>query len=528
MTAYASPLPVYPLKAVVVCNSDVPWSRSTSEYWAAEHGVDAFYIDIPFGTNVVNAAASSTSSTYIRPTNQDIYNDLIAPVASAAEAHGARAIFMGPATPIRVRWFSPFASGGFTQDLLPPLMSNVRGLKMVLDEGLSPLPNLVLRSEFLWYGISGGPVNLGYRYGAVPRGDTQKYGLMTGGSLDVGRGPQILIRSMRGRFGFPAGHIAATVPAASRASILYSANITLTGRIGKPVIHSDGAVTASYMGNETEAGTIAIVDGCIANEGSIATHKDKPVYVGISYRLSGMSDSSCIAAVDMLRRAGFTDVRYFTRNIVNTVNMEIYTPVAGREFAYSSVPTEGGRDCFMQFGYALHNQRPGSTTVESDGVSGVDIDNLFVYQSGAVAYSGTSQALRHPMRATKQLAGGGWGVLDEPGMRTSPHSLVYAMLHGYSLAEAVEVTALTPFTFHCTIGDPLYAPFRNQPYPTNEWWAPEGTAVGAFAPAEQPLDLTAPLLDWPTTPPHDNNPPTLQYNKRSDRFRDYRGKGRRW
>jgi hypothetical protein len=59
-------------------------------------------------------------------------------------------------------------------------------------------------------------------------------------------------------------------------------------------------------------------------------------------------------------------------------------------------------------------------------------------------------------------------------------------------------------------GDPLHRPFHFDP-------APSVPLFGGGDPTPPPF-----------IPPYDNNPPTLQYNKRSDRFRDYRGKGRRW
>jgi hypothetical protein len=250
----------------------------------------------------------------------------------------------------------------------------------------------------------------------------------------------------------------------------------LPARIGKPVFRA-GTVALAAQGDETQARTRDMIDAAIANEGTISTHAAKPVWVGVSWRISSMRDVEDMAAVDMFKRAGFTNVNYFHRHVPSTTERDQYVP--SPNFLYNDIPSNPGNDCWMYFGHGLHNQEYGNSVPDSSGISGQQLDALFNWQSGALTFGGTSFPVHHVIRCQAAATGvGGVACQFEPGYRADPHSTLFALLNGQSVVEAVcYVSEIGGPAVVC--GDPLYRPFKDETNPGNiEWWPRSGATPG--------------------------------------------------
>jgi len=500
---------LYPLKVLVVCNQDIGWSKDLAEYWADEHDLQTVqYIELPMGTDCVNASVAS-GSWFRRPTMQAICDELLLPIGAAANAMDANAVFMGPATPPFLR--ADDVSGSLN-GALAPLMQLIRGLHRVMTDGI-PAPTNAVSSGFWWeYGWpAGNPFR--FPYGGGLYGDTQDNTLQPAyGLFGTAAGRPARIRTRRGHLGYTEAENAQRIDLPEMVRMV--SDPVLFGRIGTYAWQRDPTV-AAFMGNETEERTEAIIDMAVANIGTISDHKDKPVWIGVHNRTSFMTAELCLACVEMLERAGFTDVNILTRGLSSTAIQIMQDYGWSADMLYTGL-TEGN-DCFMHFGYALTNGRPGDTANK-----GTAYDNLFDFLPGALSIGFTSQMIFHGLRASRLGGVGGWGSRHEPGAQEHVSESLYALLHGATLSELAVITdrfgTASQKAGGLVVGDPLYAPFGNELNEGRiEWWAPGGVGPDEVALLpDDPTDPTDPLpggTSWQFTGAI--NAPGIRYRSRS-------------
>jgi hypothetical protein len=481
-----------PMRALIVCNSDVPWGAEFMPYWTFYHGVQCETISFPFGTSCLDSTKGWQAGTYRPGSREAFYNDLIRPVQEAAESFGANAVFMGPGTPMYVEL--PDRENVNRVISLPPIFGVVHGIVRLVERFGYPLPsvygpylafddsatlpdygfvregglNTAITNTYKYYG--------GTRWSGNPEEYQQNYGTF----VNSCSGWPGLPRQYKGKLGFAEQDLpTAGLSAFKRA---FFADPMLVGRFGRPVFHRQAASARAYVGDENPIDTLTIARNSIANSQDIAYHSDKPIWVGVSERNGGMTDLMCAAAVDVLRRAGFSNINFFTRTInsIRRPQLEECIKLSDRRFTYSQIPSKSGNDCFLYVGYALHNEVPGedgrlSSTGVPLTVQGVHVDKLFNWLPGSLTFAGTSFPARHVMRNLKQGGSGGISCEYEPGFRDQPQSLVYNLLKGCSLAETQALTNCPIGGVSFPVGDPLYAPFRHERGENENWYPPAGT-----------------------------------------------------
>lgn len=280
------------------------------------------------------------------------------------------------------------------------------------------------------------------------------------------------------------------------------------GRVGKCISHFRGSSVREYQGDETESETLSIIDRGTAQEADIDTHKDKPCWVGV-YRRGAIPNSfdRNLAILDMLRRAGFTNVKYYYRGGVPSANATTaaeYAPFEGREFDWEDIPALGPIDCFMHLGHASTNLSNGAVS-DSSGITGVAMDALFDYLPGGFAYHATSFPVFDAFRALKTGGQGGPGdnTSSHAGPTVGPSAFLYGLLQGMSMAHAQVITNPGGASVH---GDPLFRPFKDEANTEEvEWWPPPGFTSTDEASLEP---LPDPPSNWPPeVPPMTPIPP---------------------
>lgn len=468
------------MKAIVICNTDAPWAAEMMPWWfglrRAGHHCKVF--NFPFGAQCLKWDGGNNAGTYYPGSMELFYENLLKPAAEMAREYGAQGIFMGPGTPMYVSL--PNRGGTNSVISLPPIFACAHGIVRLREMGL-PLPRvwgptLVFDDRFrlpdgtevqeggLWcyagnqYKFYGGARSVG-----GPQEFQQTYGDMP----QISSGWPGLPRLYKGRLGFTEETLRQTPWIGPYRAALY-ADLMHVGRFGRPVFHRQALSARQYVGDETVMSATEILRGSLANERDINFHRNKPIWVGVSNRNAGMTDMMCAAAVDVARRAGFTNVRYFTRSTPNRPVLDRgYAPVSQRAFAYSQIPQQQGYPCWLYLGYALHNEVPGSgNAVNSEGtllaVQGTDIDRLFRFLPGSLVFAGTSFPARHVMRNLRDHGSGGVSCEYEPGFRAQPQTLLYNLLHGANLCETLALTNENQGDVSFAVGDPLYAPFRHE------------------------------------------------------------------
>lgn len=497
---------IEPLRAVIICNADVPWSGEMAPWWASLRGygmrhanrmgggpgIVVTLLKFPFGTSCLSAASGSSGGTYVPPSNQYFYDNLIKPASELAREFNAGAIFMGPATPMYVTL--PARSNNTPQTIsLPPIFATAHAQVRMVDELGCPLPRVFgptlsfddiidlpeLGGTFIEPGLFCYASNMAKYYDTRTAGNSDEfqgqYGQMLNNSSTGWPG---LPRIYKGLLGRRTEDMERTFGSILRKTL--DGEPLLVGRIGRPVFHRQALTARQYMGDETPSACTTVLRGALANELDIAGHRDKPLWFGISQRNTGMTDQTCMAAVDIARRAGFTNVNYFTRTIANPAIQAAYAPISGRAFTYAQIPAQQTRDCFLYFGYALHNEVPGrSNETNSNGdllaVQGTDVDRLFNFLPGSLSFAGTSFPARHVMRCLRGGGAGGISCEFEPGFRAQPQTLLYNLLKGCTLAETLALTNEFLGDVPFPVGDPLYAPFRYEQGIDEDWYAAVGT-----------------------------------------------------
>lgn len=498
MTNMATLRSVEPLRALIICNADVPWSAEMAPWWASlrlyagkRAGIVAQTFNFPFGTACLSASSGSNGGTYFPPSNQYWYDNLLKPASEMARAMNANAIFMGPGTPMYISL--PSRSTNAPQVIsLPPLFASAHGIVKMVDDIGYPLPRVFgpnlafdVQADLPDIGtvIEGGLTcefsNQWKYYDVRTAGNSSEFQQIYGQMRQVSSGWPGLTRIYKGLLGRKTEDMEVTFASIFRKT-LFSEPL-LVGRIGRPVFHRQALTARQYIGDETMPGTVAVLRGALANERDIETHRNKPIWVGISNRNTGMTDMMCAATVDVARRAGFTNINYFTRSIANSDIIAAYAPNSGRAFTYSQIPSlTTPRDCFLYFGYALHNEVPGrDNETNSNGdllaVQGTDIDRLFNFLPGSLTFAGTSFPARHVMRCLKGGGAGGMSCEYEPGFRVQPQTLLYNLLKGCSLAECFALTNDMLGGVSFPVGDPMYAPFRYEQGIGEDWYPATGT-----------------------------------------------------
>lgn len=481
-----------PIKPLVICNSDVPWSEEIMPYWTWGHGIGCETISFPFGSACLDSTKDWRAGTYMPGSREAFYNDLIRPVQEAAEAYGANAVFMGPGTPLYVQL--PDRSNVNRVIPLPPVFATLHGTVRLVERYGYPPPSAY--GPYLAFddavtlpgfgfvregGLSSAVTNVFKYYGGNRwTGGPDEYQARYGTFDNSCSGWPGMPRKYKGRFGYREQDLpTAGLSVFKRA---YFADPMLIGRFGKPVFHRQAASARAYVGDETPEATVDLASRSIANSRSIAFHSDKPVWVGVSERNGGMTDLMCASAVDVLRRAGFSNINFFTRTInsIRRPQLERCIRVSDRKFSYGQIPSKPGNDCFLYVGYALHNEIPGEDgRLSSKGVplsvQGVHVDKLFNWLPGSLTFAGTSFPARHVMRNLKGGGSGGISCEYEPGFRDQPQTLVYNLLKGCSLVEAYALTNAVMGGAPFPVGDPLYAPFRDEKGEGENWYPPAGT-----------------------------------------------------
>lgn len=481
---------ISPMKIVVVCNSDVPWGKEIMPWWAGYHDVFATVVEFPFGTDCLDHTRNIRWASYDPGSRENFYNRFIRPVQAIARDVGAHGVFMGPGTPMQVRL--PDSSGTMRYISLPAALACIHGFVRLVENFGYPLPSVYgpwLRFDdaamLPELGFVREPnlvmtVNNSFKYygGQRVQGNQQEYQSHYGAFVPPVTGWPGLVRLYKGQLGFVEEELETFSPIRKA---LY-AEPMLVGRFGKPVFHSQSSPQMrAFVGDETLEDAIKIFNGSLTQQKDIAGHRDQPIWIGVSNRNAGMTDLMCAAAIDVARRAGFTNINFFTRSINSITRSELEKCIRlqDRVFTFSQVPQQPTRDCFLYLGYGLHNEVPGrydeqNSAGELRAIQGAHIDRLFHYLPGSLVFAGTSFPCRHVARNLKDGGAGGISCEYEPGFRAQPATLLYNLLKGCRLAEAHALTNELIGSVSFPVGDPIYAPFKHESGEGENWYATMG------------------------------------------------------
>jgi hypothetical protein len=468
---------------LIVANSSVAWSVTAANEYATARGVPlGNIVSVPLGT-----------SRDWDPGSNDAIADFANTIRSNWLAKGARAVLIAPGCPTRVvvrgvisgsSTYTPTATG------LPPFGHLVQGAPSyasLLTGGAVMACREVGSGRWVWWLWTS---NVFTRVEAWNTRVAWKLGLSDNRNLIDGNYELVSLKSNEGSpTSLGSGSFPTTL--ASTYAGWSGSRVIPAGRIGWSAWRRPSSAFDETVDNW---------DGPLLSSLAADSLTAQPEPLLFSLNNNTASGGMWAGLAKSCADWGY-DTEYFYRG-TPTAAMESMCPVAGA--VWSKADFEGGSivgaPYYLFSGDSLNADDPVRTEPFKSALSPVD--------GSVITAKGPSYAYEWGIRGLQ--TGAAAASIDvthrSSGETQTAWVSAWEMLKGMSGLEALWNNISAPFPS----GDPLHRPFHFDPAPS----------VPLFGGVDPPLP--------PVIPPYDNNPPTLQYNKRSDRFRDYRGRGRRW